>query len=122
MLTAAAGKGFCLHQALRQQRGLIVLTLHFTQVGLLDVVEVLLAGFLQPLAHFFIGQDLMLQHAELRQRFAPGGAATRRHHRKHIPASDGGEMRKARQALKGTGKLLIRRIFSHSGVRSVTGE
>ena len=33
-----------------------------------------------------------------------------------------GEMRKARQALKGTSKLLIRRIFSHSGVRSVTGE
>ena len=122
MLTAAAGKRFCLHQALRQQRGLIVLTLHLPQIGLLDVVEVLLAGFLQPLAHFFIGQDLMLQHAELRQRFAPGGAATRRHHRKHIPASDGGEMRKARQALKGTSKLLIRRIFSHSGVRSVTGE
>ena len=49
-------------------------------------------------------------------------AFNERHHREHIPAGDGGEMRKARQALKGTGKLLIRRIFSHSGVRSVTGE
>ncbi|EXF41863.1 Uncharacterised protein [Klebsiella pneumoniae] len=64
----------------------------------------------------------MLQHAELGQRFAAGDAPARRHHREHIPAGDGGEMRKARQALKGTGKLLIRRIFSHSGVRSVTGE
>jgi hypothetical protein len=62
---------------LRQQRRLIVLTLHFPQVGLFDVVEILLAGLLQPLAHFFIGQDLMLQHAELRQRFAAGGAAAR---------------------------------------------
>lgn len=63
----------------------------------------------------------MLQHAELGQRFAAGDARPG-HHREHIPAGDGGEMRKARQALKGTGKLLIRRIFSHSGVRSVTGE
>lgn len=64
----------------------------------------------------------MLQHAELGQRFAAGDAPARGHHREHIPAGDGGEMRKARQALKDTGKLLIRRIFSHSGVRSVTGE
>jgi hypothetical protein len=48
---------------------------HFAQVGLFDIIEILLAGLLQPLAHFFIGQDLMLQHAELRQRFAAGGAA-----------------------------------------------
>ncbi len=42
----------------------------------------------------------MLQHAELGQRFAAGDAPARGHHREHIPAGDGGEMRKARQALE----------------------
>lgn len=52
MFATATGQRFGLHQALRQQRRLIVLALHFPQVGLFEVVEILLAGRLQPLAHF----------------------------------------------------------------------
>ena len=46
MLAAAAGQRFCFHQALRQQRRLIVLTLHFPQVGLFNIIKILLAGLL----------------------------------------------------------------------------
>jgi hypothetical protein len=43
----------------------------------------------------------MLQNAKLSQRFAAGRAAAGRHHGEHVPAGDGGEMRKAGKALKG---------------------
>ncbi|MBO2029270.1 hypothetical protein J4734_11980 [Klebsiella pneumoniae] len=63
----------------------------------------------------------MLQHAELGQRFAAGDAPARGIIA-NISQPAMAARCEARQALKGTGKLLIRRIFSHSGVRSVTGE
>ena len=53
----------------------------------------------------------MLQDAHLRQRFTARGAAAGRHHGKHVPAGDGGEVREAGETLEGAGELLIVIVF-----------
>ena len=89
------------------------MTRHFTQVGLFNIIQVLTGRGGQPFTHLFIGQDLVLQNAHFGQRFTARGTASRRHHGKHIPAGDGGEVGETGEALEGAGELLVVAVFAH---------
>ncbi|MNP45999.1 hypothetical protein D3C76_1399670 [compost metagenome] len=93
MFTFAARQRFCFNQRFRQQRRLLEVAFHLPQVRLLDVVKIFAFSASQPFTHFFIGENLMLQHAHFCQRFTARLTPVRRHHGKHIPASDGGKVR-----------------------------
>ena len=101
MLTLAARQRFGFNQRFRQQGRLLVVARHFTQVSLFDVIQIFLCRCGQPFAHSFIGKELVLQDAHFRQRFPARGTTAGRHHGKHVPAGDGGEMREAGEALEG---------------------
>gem|GEM_PF-4944085 len=63
VLAAAARQRFRLYQRLRKHRRLLIVAGHLPQVGLLNVVEILLRGRFKPLSHLFIRQDLVFQDA-----------------------------------------------------------
>ncbi len=111
MLAFTARQGFGFHQRLRQQRGPLVVAGHLPQVGLFDVIQIFAFGITQPVGHLCIGQDLVLQDAQLCQRFASRGTAACGHHGKHVPTGNGGEVREAGETLEGTGELLIIILF-----------
>ena len=86
---------------------------HFTQVGLLNVVQIFVCRRRQPFTHFFIGQDLMLQDAHLRQRFTARRCRLAASWR--IMSQLAMEERcESGEALEGAGELLIVIVFMKS--------